>query len=173
MCRLSWNLGASTSWNPLDLSRAVMGLLHLYLYPWHRRQKVEVGDVYEYEWSDYILYNINNNNPIVNELRERMAHWRTYCCCFDFKIWSVFRLSFWHPCSGRHCSLAYGCRLRAWLSNANSGSTQYIKTDRDRAWPQLLLTDSWRRFISSIVYMITFMYDELAWMWKEPDRSVI
>jgi hypothetical protein len=33
MCRLSRNLGASTSWNPKDLSRPVMGLLNLYLYP--------------------------------------------------------------------------------------------------------------------------------------------
>jgi len=32
MCRLSWNLGASTSWNPQALSRPVMGLLYLYLY---------------------------------------------------------------------------------------------------------------------------------------------
>ena len=32
MCRLFWKLGASTSWNPLGLSRAVMGLLYLYLY---------------------------------------------------------------------------------------------------------------------------------------------
>jgi hypothetical protein len=31
MCRLSWNLGASTSWNPLDLSKPVMGLFYLYL----------------------------------------------------------------------------------------------------------------------------------------------
>jgi hypothetical protein len=31
MCRLSRNLGASTSWNPLGLSRPVMGLLYLYL----------------------------------------------------------------------------------------------------------------------------------------------
>jgi hypothetical protein len=31
MCRLSWNLGASTFWNPQGLSRAVMGLLYLYL----------------------------------------------------------------------------------------------------------------------------------------------
>ena len=29
MCRLSWNLGASTSWNPLRLSKPVMGLLCL------------------------------------------------------------------------------------------------------------------------------------------------
>jgi hypothetical protein len=29
MCRLSWNLGASTCWNPQGLSRPVMGLLYL------------------------------------------------------------------------------------------------------------------------------------------------
>jgi len=31
MCRLSWNLGASNFWNPLGLSRPVMGLLYLLL----------------------------------------------------------------------------------------------------------------------------------------------
>ena len=30
MCRLSWNLGVSSSWNPQGLSRPVMGLLYLY-----------------------------------------------------------------------------------------------------------------------------------------------
>jgi hypothetical protein len=30
ICRLSRNLGASTSWNPLGLSRPVTGLLYLY-----------------------------------------------------------------------------------------------------------------------------------------------
>ena len=30
MCRLSWNLGASTSRNPQGLSRPVMGLLYLF-----------------------------------------------------------------------------------------------------------------------------------------------
>jgi hypothetical protein len=30
MCRLSRNLGASTSWNPKGLSRSVMGLLYLF-----------------------------------------------------------------------------------------------------------------------------------------------
>jgi hypothetical protein len=34
MCWFSWNLGASTSWNPMDLSRPVMGLLYLYLLHW-------------------------------------------------------------------------------------------------------------------------------------------
>ena len=32
MCRLSWNLGASTSWNPQDLSRPLMALLYLLLH---------------------------------------------------------------------------------------------------------------------------------------------
>ena len=32
MCRLSWNLGASNSWNPQGLSRPVMVLLYLYIY---------------------------------------------------------------------------------------------------------------------------------------------
>jgi hypothetical protein len=31
MCWLSWNLGASNSWNPMGLSRPVMGLLYFYL----------------------------------------------------------------------------------------------------------------------------------------------
>ena len=31
MCRLSWNLGASNSWDPQGLSRPVMGLLYLCL----------------------------------------------------------------------------------------------------------------------------------------------
>ena len=32
MCRLSWNLGTSTSWNPQGLSRPVMGLLYLFTF---------------------------------------------------------------------------------------------------------------------------------------------
>ena len=31
ICRVSWNLGATTSWSPRGLSRPVMGLLYLYL----------------------------------------------------------------------------------------------------------------------------------------------
>ena len=39
MCRLSWNLGALTSWNPQGLSRPVMGLLYLlYQYMWNVTQ---------------------------------------------------------------------------------------------------------------------------------------
>ena len=31
MCRFSWNLGVSVSWNPMALSRHLMGLLYLYI----------------------------------------------------------------------------------------------------------------------------------------------
>jgi hypothetical protein len=34
MCRLSRNLGASTSWKPQILSRPVMGLLYRFFLPW-------------------------------------------------------------------------------------------------------------------------------------------
>jgi hypothetical protein len=36
MCWMSWNLGTSTSWNLLGLSRPVMGLLYLYLLFCHQ-----------------------------------------------------------------------------------------------------------------------------------------
>jgi hypothetical protein len=43
-CRLSYNLGASNSWNPQDLSRSVMGLLYLSPIP----------EEYVLFWYDYI-----------------------------------------------------------------------------------------------------------------------
>jgi hypothetical protein len=45
MCRLSWNLGVSTSWNPMGLSRPVMGLLYLYLYLYMLFQYRELCDL--------------------------------------------------------------------------------------------------------------------------------
>ena len=56
MCRLSWNFGTSTSWNPLDMSRPVMGLLYL------------LGEVLIWKWVS-IGYCKGNANypPEVNE----------------------------------------------------------------------------------------------------------
>jgi len=45
MCWLSWNLGASTSWNPRRLSRPVMGYLYLYLYPESQGRKHSVHEI--------------------------------------------------------------------------------------------------------------------------------
>jgi hypothetical protein len=43
MCRLSRNLGASTSWNPKGLSSPVMGLLYLYLPTLYRKFSQKLG----------------------------------------------------------------------------------------------------------------------------------
>jgi hypothetical protein len=45
MCRLSWNLGASTSCNSLGLSSPVMGLLYLLPYHARRSRNSSVGTV--------------------------------------------------------------------------------------------------------------------------------
>jgi len=47
MCRLSSNLGASTSWNPLGLTRPVMELLYLYLLFCHQLYQFPFTDEYE------------------------------------------------------------------------------------------------------------------------------
>jgi hypothetical protein len=49
MCRLSWYLGASTSWNPVGLSRPVMGLLYLYYFFLLLRSKCHMHCVSRYK----------------------------------------------------------------------------------------------------------------------------
>ena len=62
MCRLSRNLEASISWNPLNLSRPVQGLLYLYLSRFaqchmlkcitlHERTKIQILTLYSPELS--------------------------------------------------------------------------------------------------------------------------
>jgi len=50
MCWLSWNPGASTSWNPQGLSRPVMGLLHLTF--------LSLGYEASDKWQGWILWNV-------------------------------------------------------------------------------------------------------------------
>ena len=59
MRRLSWNLGASTSWNPQGLSRPVMVLLYLYLTVL-RKQVVDNQDLKVYSVNKNILCYLNN-----------------------------------------------------------------------------------------------------------------
>ena len=47
VCRLSWNLGVSTSWNPQGLSRPVMGLLYFYLLYHCSTALVGLGLIYK------------------------------------------------------------------------------------------------------------------------------
>ena len=59
MCRPSWNLGASSSWNPLGLSRAVQELLHFYLFYFFGQECVNAGNkLYTFEIMWHILINI-------------------------------------------------------------------------------------------------------------------
>ena len=56
MCRLSWNLGASTSWNPQGLSRPVIQLLYLY--------KLQCLSYHRFLFSScYFLSLIQNHKP--------------------------------------------------------------------------------------------------------------
>jgi len=57
MCRLSWNLGASTSWNPQGLPRPVMGLLYLYLTFPVRIHEHKVAICW---WQDELLVRCNH-----------------------------------------------------------------------------------------------------------------
>jgi len=50
MCRLSWNLGASTSWNSQGLSRPVIGLLYLYT-----SRHIDLPKAYTNRRTTYIL----------------------------------------------------------------------------------------------------------------------
>jgi len=45
MCRLSWNLEASTSWNPQGLSRSVIGLIYPYLYYFRATVSTQTGAI--------------------------------------------------------------------------------------------------------------------------------
>ena len=75
MCRLSWNLGTSTSWNPQGLSRPVMGLLYLYIL---------TSNVYIFITEDwYLNINIRHLTKIViyclhNEMFNRLNRIRWF-----------------------------------------------------------------------------------------------
>jgi hypothetical protein len=73
MCRLSWNLGASTSWNPQSLSRPVMVrgtlcLIHgVRFFPTFRRNvlSTSLGDLTGYRWvPKYGPYKSRSSKPV-------------------------------------------------------------------------------------------------------------
>ena len=62
MCRLSWNLGASNSWNSQGLSRPVMGLLYLY-------KKKGTCQIKQNTWTlNSILKNIEGSEQLNSEI---------------------------------------------------------------------------------------------------------
>ena len=62
MCRLSWNMGASTSWKPLDLSRSVKGLLYLYLLLYCKSQFVCCILIpIPYSWTQFLYLTVEHS----------------------------------------------------------------------------------------------------------------
>ena len=89
MCRLSWNVGASTSWHPLGLSRPVMGLLYLYMdiidifTLW-----VALNQNYNLVWENFTE---SVNLHTVSEETNKLVNWTTEY------------LSLWTRCRINHC----------------------------------------------------------------------
>jgi len=71
MCRMSWNLGASTSFKPQSLSRPVMGLLYFYL-------------------SVYILSQVTEHNlQFIHPLQKHCPIYHSNFPLFQSNIWNV------------------------------------------------------------------------------------
>jgi hypothetical protein len=57
MCRLSWNVGASTSWNPQGLSMPIMGLHYLYLTVcWTGNHHLQTSLVFHHQGKRHICF---------------------------------------------------------------------------------------------------------------------
>jgi len=72
MCRMSWNLGDSTSWNPQGLSRPVMGLLYLLIIMVIKI--VKHGMWVAHNTSKSFVLQVNDTNSITKERKS----WNSY-----------------------------------------------------------------------------------------------
>ena len=90
MCRLSWNLGASTSWNPQGLSRPVMGLPYLtllctfmscFLTKWvilFRGTTCKIGPRRPHFWGFWIMHNFTRTHTHTRARAHTRAHTHTH-----------------------------------------------------------------------------------------------
>jgi len=99
MCRLSWSMGASTSWNPQGLSRPVMGLLYLFFFltsASHIMSRIHLSHAFR----SHIL-KISLNNIFISTLRfsKSLPQVQSYKICWAQKInfFFHFRCSFCRP----------------------------------------------------------------------------
>ena len=86
MCRFSWNLGASNSWNPQGLSRPVMGLLYILHDTWTLMKYYAAYGVaipywrfgtnywYHLQGNERLFRNVGNELPPYGATEERRSH---------------------------------------------------------------------------------------------------
>jgi hypothetical protein len=87
MCRLSWNLVAPNSWNPLGLSRPVMGLLYLYTrYTIYDRKYISLNYLIEIVL-DYILDILYLYITYTTETQRGCLDWK-----FSMLLWTQSKL---------------------------------------------------------------------------------
>jgi hypothetical protein len=158
MCRLSWNLGASTSWNPQGLSRPVMGLLYLYLYVMiksslHRlyiqqlfmsnakatdRGPSRVATSFLLNWPTHD-WTIGATEAVVH-IRWRCTAWMEVLCKSDVRVLHQTHSRCF--CANKQCctafDTAYGdvgvtlCRTISWLSAVFEGNLGPLRQEGDR-----------------------------------------
>jgi len=94
---LSRNLGALTSWNPLGLSRSVMGLLYLYLYlrlidlyQWQHLVIYERQESAYRQWQLNLCVLILQNFPFTPEIKENhFTILRKHTVCIVYFGWFI------------------------------------------------------------------------------------
>jgi hypothetical protein len=66
MCRLSRNLGASTSWNPKGLSRPLQGLLYLYVKGYYNCSSINYHVKFTLKIHSHISEKVNSLNDHID-----------------------------------------------------------------------------------------------------------
>jgi len=81
MCQMSWNLGASTSWNPQGLSRCVMGLLYLFTFLSRSCQDKRIYMWCEFDRASLLI----RGNKMPTRCNRLVFYCRTYCLLNMFR----------------------------------------------------------------------------------------
>jgi len=107
LCRLSWNLGASTSWNPQGLCRPVMGLFYLYLvrFNWNVYVCVCVYVFFSGELCRDVIMDWQGVSSVLTPLSlcllidvvRNMHRWMTSIKSLSFRVINFSASATWHP----------------------------------------------------------------------------
>ena len=129
MCRWSWNLGASTSWNPQGLSRSVKGSLYLYVRLcigfssfrdmtqfWAFVIKMADFRVQEHQW---ILVRLNKYPPALGR------QWREVLCSHFYSVQvATYSVSLTHS----HSWIRFTCEQAVWRKFLNLQITNKLSS---------------------------------------------